>query len=378
MTEQHSLINIFNRIKNILIILNENIKSKQLEDINPLLNPELKDDYTVGELLQKPWIQIVDRIFKLQTVLLMYNTALPKLLEKIQGKIDSIIQIMAQENQLFEQQKQQISVDTQNKTCELKEQCEKQLAEAREQFMKDAIAKTDSEAENRNRQNYNEILDDVDKLQDQLLTFNEYESLHYLHVYYQGFQQVERLGSPEVFNSDKVLVRVQQTGSKNVTCLRVFYKGKKDLPCKGMNYVLNLQLSNEVKKNEKFKLDKVDIEFDLEKLPVKNSAELVDKYLGLAASAVIITVPVDDMISPFVSSQMFSDAHKVQVLMYSDRLVTLLVLNKSTELQVYPDSPQQQVQLKYKQFPRVDKNSFNVALDGIEIKDPKNTRITKI
>ena len=56
MTEQHSLINIFNRIKNILIILNENIKSKQLEDINPLLNPELKDDYTVGELLQKPWI----------------------------------------------------------------------------------------------------------------------------------------------------------------------------------------------------------------------------------------------------------------------------------------------------------------------------------
>lgn len=134
---------------------------------------------------------------------------------------------------------------------------------------------------------------------------------------------------------------MQQTGSKNVTCLRVFYKGKKDLPCKGMNYVLNLKLSNEVKKNDKFKLSKTDIEFDIEKLPVKNSAELVDKYLGPAASAVIITVPVDDMISPFVPSQEFSDSHKIQVLMYSDRLVTLLVLNKSTELQVYPDAPQQ-------------------------------------
>ena len=91
MTEQYSLINIFNRIKNIIIILNENIKSKQLDDINPLLNPQLKDDYTVGELLQKPWIQIVDRIFKLQTVLQMYNAALPRLLEKIQGKIDTNI-----------------------------------------------------------------------------------------------------------------------------------------------------------------------------------------------------------------------------------------------------------------------------------------------
>lgn len=83
MSEQHSLISIFNRIKGILIVLNENIKSQQLENLNPLLNPELKNDYTVGELLQKPWIQIVDRIFRLQTVLQMYNTALPKLLEKI-------------------------------------------------------------------------------------------------------------------------------------------------------------------------------------------------------------------------------------------------------------------------------------------------------
>lgn len=45
----------------------------------------------------------MDRIFKLQAVLQMYNTALPKLLEKIQGKIDLNIQTIAQENQLFEQ-----------------------------------------------------------------------------------------------------------------------------------------------------------------------------------------------------------------------------------------------------------------------------------
>ena len=128
----------------------------------------------------------------------------------------------------------------------------------------------------------------------------------------------------------------------------MFYKGKKELPCKGMNYVLNLQLSNEVKKNEKFRLSTMKFEYDIEKLPVKNSAELVDKYLQMAGKAVIITVPVDDMISPFTQNQQFTEDHKIQVLMYSDRLVTLLILTKSTQLQIYPDSPQQQAQLKFK------------------------------